>query len=157
MPDLVTHLCAAQLARRGGERLARRELAEFPAACWLLGNCLPDLLARVPGMFCTSRLFQLLHEPVPCLLACYALCMLLPGRLRRQAFAWTAMGSLLHQALDMLQRTVGGPSQFWLYPFSWRSWDMGLFWPDQAILAAPFLLAAVAAVEIDRWRRESAR
>lgn len=154
MPDLISHLCVAHLARRGGERLARRELPEFPAACWYLGNCLPDLLSRVPGMFSAHRAFQLLHEPLPALLSCYALCLLLPLRLRRAAFAWGALGMGLHQLLDMLQKTLGVTGQHWLFPFSWATWNAGLFWPDQAILAAPALLACAALTE---WRARAAR
>lgn len=156
VPDLFTHLCATHLARRG---VAARRGADLPAAdaaLFYLGGCLPDLVSRAPGVLAsapwTLHVLAAMHQPVPVLLVAYVLALLLPEARRRRYFAWLVAGAALHYALDILQRDLGDAGEFWLFPFSWKTLQLGLFWPDQAVVAIAPLLACIALVE---WRRRA--
>ncbi len=161
MPDLLTHLCATHLVRRGLEARRGRDLPEADAAMFYLGGCLPDLVSRAPGVLAASadaqHVLLAMHQPVPTLLCAYILCLCLPEAGRRRYFAWTIAGAALHYALDLLQRDLGSAGEFWLFPFSWKTFQLGLFWPDQAVLAIGPLLLLLAWVELRRLRRRAAR
>jgi hypothetical protein len=146
MPDLLTHLCAAQLLRRG--LLARR----FPL--FALGTILPDIISRpIHILFPSAYPFvQPLHSPAVCAVYCALVSLLFVPPIRREAFACLLAGAALHLALDACQRQVG-PEYLWLFPFSWRPGSIGLFWPEQALFLLPATLAATAAVSALRGRR----
>ncbi|MEI6632502.1 MAG: hypothetical protein WCP22_01655 [Chlamydiota bacterium] len=148
MPDLVTHLCSAQLARRG---LFGRCFPLFA-----LGVMLPDILSRpVHILFPASYPFvQPLHSPAVCVLYCALIALLFVPALRRAAFACLLAGVALHLAFDALQKQVG-PEYLWLFPFSRRSGCIGIFWPEQALFFLPITLAVTAAVTAWRRRRGS--
>ncbi len=154
MPDLFSHLCVTHLARRGVEARRGRDLPEADAAVFYLGGCLPDLVSRAPGVLTSSSLahhvLAAMHQPVPVLLVAYVLTLVLPAARRRRYFAWLVAGAALHYALDILQRDLGDAGEFWLFPFSFKTLQLGLFWPDQAVVAIVPLLACIALVE---WRR----
>lgn len=145
MPDLVTHLCAAQIARRGA--LDRH----FPL--FALGVILPDVVSRpVHILFPHSYSFvQPLHSPVVCALYCAIVALLFVPSLRRTAFACLLAGVALHLALDSLQKQIG-PMYLWLFPFSWRSGSIGLFWPEQALFFLPVTLAVTAILRGHSWQ-----
>ncbi|HOE28188.1 MAG: hypothetical protein IT574_06550 [Candidatus Aureabacteria bacterium] len=146
MPDLLTHLCSAQLVRRGlFDRL-------FPL--FALGAVLPDLLSRPAHILFPAAypFVKPLHSPV-LVVPCCALCALLFVRsVRREAFACLLAGALLHLALDACQKQLG-PEYFWLFPFSWRGGWIGLFWPEQAIFALPATVAVTLLVSALRRKR----
>ncbi len=156
VPDLFTHLCATHLARRGVETRRARELPEADAALFYVGGCLPDLVSRAPGVLASSpaalHMLAAMHQPVPVLLVAYVLVLFLPEARRQRYFAWLVAGAALHYALDILQRDLGDAGEFWLFPFSWKTLQLGLFWPDQAVVAIAPLLACIALVE---WRRRA--
>lgn len=159
MPDLFSHLCVTHLARRGLEARRGRDLPEADAALFYLGGCLPDLVSRAPGVLASSpgahHVLLALHQPVPVLLLAYVLALLLPEARRRGYFAWLVAGAALHYVLDFLQRDLGAAGEFWLFPFSFKTLQLGLFWPDQAVVAIAPLLALIALVEW--WRRAALR
>ncbi len=154
MPDLMTHLCVTHLARRGMEARRGAALPEADAVLFYLGGCLPDLVSRAPGVLAHSSVAQhvllAMHQPVPVLLSAYIIALCLPETGRRRYFAWIIAGAVLHYSLDLLQRDLGAAGEFWLFPFSWSTLQLGFFWPDQAVLAIAPLLMVIAWVE---WRR----
>jgi len=148
MPDLVTHLCSAQFARRG---LFGRFFPLFT-----LGVILPDILSRpVHILFPSSYPFvQPLHSPAVCVLYCALIAILFVPALRRAAFACLLAGVVLHLVLDAFQKQLG-PEYLWLFPFSWRSGCIGLFWPEHALFFLPITLAVTVLVTLRRRRRGS--
>lgn len=148
MPDLLTHLCSAQLVRRGLlDRL-------FPL--FALGAMLPDLLSRPAHILFPAAypFVKPLHSPLVCIPCCALLAFLFVPGIRRAAFACLLAGTALHLALDAFQRQLG-PEYFWLFPFSWRSGALGLFWPEQALVFLPVTVAVTLLVSA--WRRVRAR
>jgi hypothetical protein len=144
MPDLVTHLCSAQLARRG---LFGRFFPLFA-----LGAILPDILSRPAHILfpATYGFVHPFHSPVVCILYCAFIALLFVPALRRASFTCLLAGVALHLALDAFQKQLG-PEYLWLFPFSWRSGCIGLFWPEQALFFLPVTLGVTAAVTA--WRR----
>ena len=143
MPDLITHLCTAQIARRMFRRIS------FPLLA--LGVILPDLLSRpVHILFPATYWFVVpLHSPLVCLCYCAAISMLFSRRIRSACFLALCAGVVLHLAVDALQDQVE-PTYFWLFPFSWKSWWVGLFWPEQALYFLPVTIILTALISARR-------
>ncbi len=141
MPDLVTHLCAAQVTRRVFR------LRFFPI--FALGAILPDLLSRPAHIIFPSSYWFVVpfHAPFVCLLYCMLLSLLFSREIRMAGFFYLSAGVSLHLALDSLQNQIG-PHYFWLFPFSWKSWWAGLFWPEQALFFLPVTIAVTILVSI---------
>lgn len=140
MPDLVTHVAGAYLAKRG-LRIAGQ------ASLFYLGAILPDLLSRPihllrPALFPST---QPLHSPAGVFLACWLIALFFRSDQRRRVFWLLWGGSITHFLLDLLQKhLVGGYA--WLYPFSFRFYSFGFIRPEDPLYVLPLTLAAAAAV-----------
>jgi len=141
MPDLITHLCITQIARR----LFR--LTSFPLLA--LGAIMPDILSRPFHILIPAAYWFVapMHSPLVCLCYCSAISLLFARGIRRACFVSLCTGVALHLALDSLQDQVA-PMYFWLFPFSWKSWWGGLFWSEQALFFLPVSLALTALISM---------
>ena len=169
MPDLMTHLAATHLLRRAWERTRGSDFVPRQYASLYLGGCLPDLVSRMPGVvtgfLCTSgyisldtaakcgSIWECFHAPLPTTIVAYLLAMLLPETSRAYHFLLIVVACALHYFMDALQTTLGDMGEAWLFPFSWKTWNLGLFWPDESILALPWLGCLVVVLELFRRRR----
>lgn len=169
MPDLMTHLATTHLLRRTWECTQGKEFTPRHAASLYVGGCLPDFISRMPGVvtgvlhtaglisrenfIICQYILESLHAPIPVAIAAYLLALLLPEIGRSRNFMLLAVGSTLHFILDSLQTTLGVSSGALLFPFSWTSWHLNLFWPDQAILSLPWLGAVIVILELLRRHR----
>lgn len=135
MPDLATHFIINHAAARSA--WLKRYLLFF-----LWGSILPDVLSRAPSI--TNEFLGLamgvFHTPVAILLVCYLIALQFKEAQRTSVFYALALGSLLHCFADAFQRHLG-EGYFWLFPFSWQTYSWGLFWPEDPIVALPFLTA----------------
>ncbi|MDZ7369938.1 MAG: hypothetical protein ONB12_02060, partial [candidate division KSB1 bacterium] len=65
-------------------------------------------------------------------------------------------GVFCHFLLDLLQRHIGS-GYFWFFPFSWKSFEWGLFWPEDSIkwihIWLILILAAEAVVRLIKGRK----
>ncbi len=156
MPDLMTHLLVpytlGRLTLKSRERLA--------LLC--AGAVLPDLLSRVPaivlGKTQVAWVFAAFHTPAGVLVFCLGAVFSFPQEMRRFCLAWLLAGSGVHFFLDLLQKTVLAGNYYWLFPFSFRRFQVELFWPDQSVYAVPFLLVMAVIIEtVLRRRRKKAR
>jgi len=152
MPDLATHALSVYFARY--VRGIRRYFAPL-----LVGSVLPDL-----GRSGATVLFpqyywawSALHTPLVLLAVCYALAMLFVREVRRGAFVAMYAGCIAHLALDLMQRHIGDASYFWGFPFTWKSFELGWFWPETSLAVMPFLVAGAGTFELVRWRVRRAR
>jgi hypothetical protein len=136
MPDLLTHLIVAQACRRG----PRIEALTF---WFLVGTVLPDILTRPFNILFPSFfwLFMPLHTPVGLLFVCLSMSQLSPAASRRSVFYNLAGGAALHLLLDLFQRHIAG-SYYLLFPFSWRSFEIGLVWPETSLYLLPIWIGA---------------
>lgn len=144
MPDLITHAAAVLLPAWliGG----RRELRGLPLL--VAGTLLPDVLSRVPAIL-TGELhnrlhplpapllygFDPLHQPVGMALAALGLGALMPpaGRGRATGLLWAGM--MLHLLLDLFQFHEGA-GHLLLFPFSERTFEIGLFGSEASVFVA---------------------
>jgi hypothetical protein len=157
MSDWVTHL--------GWAYLPARWLGRDTVRLALLGAVLPDaatpivvlvnLLHLHPGAI--EAYLQPLQAPVPTLALAFALA-LLTADVRRSLVA-IALGMLVHYALDITQMRYGG-GIYLLYPASFWSPSLDLYWPESAanlaLLAAGTAGTAWALLRPGgriRWRR----
>jgi len=166
MPDLMTHLVTTHILRRSWEYARRSDFTGRQAASLYVGGCLPDFVSRLPSIATglLSRwgvitpaaaakcynIWYCFHTPLPAAMVAYLLVMLLPESGRAFNFLLIIVACALHFGLDALQSTLGDPGTLWLYPFSWKTAYLHLFWPDRAILALPWLGGVVVILEILR-------
>lgn len=156
MPDLITHGSVALLL--GFALVGRRRAPLLPL--FVAGTLLPDVLARVPAIVfgeLHSKLTPLpmgllygwdpMHQPFGMALAASIFSLLLPPTGRARAFLLLLGGMLLHLALDLLQFHEGAGHML-LFPFSERTWEIGVIGSEDSVLVAiPLaLLAALVAV-----------
>ena len=136
MPDLATHVLVNSIS--GKFLRAEKNMVYF-----ILGSVLPDLLTRVPSQIIPISnigYFVLpLHAPLPLLLVSYIIVLFFPLAIRKQVFSWLYGGILLHFLLDAFQIHMG-PGYYWFYPFSWFTYQWGLFWPEDSLYLLPVLV-----------------
>ncbi len=155
MPDLVTHAGVGVLLRA---RAPRSSLVWFA-----VGSCLPDLASRVPGLGLALASWLtglpvslpvleatgLCHMPLPYLVLCGWVALLLPARTRATAFVNLWVAGWLHLSLDTLQRHLNGGYTL-AYPFSMRRMELGWIENDASLTVAPVL--GLALLGVLGWR-----
>jgi len=134
MPDLVTHVIAGYGVQRG--------LWPRLSPWFLVGAVLPDILTRPftilwPGSFWWT---MPLHTPLGLLLVCAAFAFLHRPAARASVFLNLGAGSLVHVTLDLFQAHLAG-SYFLFFPFSWRSIEVDLMWPETTLYLLPLWIA----------------
>jgi hypothetical protein len=142
MPDLVTHSLAAWLLVRS-PRWRRIRLLFF------LGTFLPDLVSR-PLYILFPRLggyTVAMHTPVFLFFCGLVAAEFMESGLRGQARLAITAGIFLHLSLDVMQRHLTA-GYYWLYPFSWKSWELGWFWPEQVVDWVPLWIGIMAVGEL---------
>jgi hypothetical protein len=149
MPDLITHTAIAHLIRRPFESGNPSKNPAQTRILFLVGVMLPDLMSRpwyilFPAVHDWVVAF---HTPAGMLAACAAASLLFERCMRRKAFLWLFLGTVLHFAADGLQKQVTG-NNFWLFPFSWKNFGIGLFWAGDAIPFVPVWIVLVLGMEL---------
>ncbi len=158
MPDLITHTAIAHLA---GKPFEIRKPSAHAAPLRILlyiGVMLPDLMSR-PWYILSPSIHDWVvafHTPSGMLVTCAFASLLFERTLRKRAFTGLFFGSLLHLAVDCLQKQVTG-NNFWLFPFSWKNFGIGLFWAGEAMPFVPAWIALVLLMEVLLRRRKSNR
>jgi len=148
MPDLVTHGFAAWLLIRP-QRWRKVRLLFF------LGTFLPDIISRpiyilFPGW---QGYTVAMHTPLFALLCGLLAAEFMAPDLRHSARAAISAGILLHFGLDLMQSHLGD-GYYWFFPFSWRSFELGWFWPEATVAWVPLWLAIFTTAEaVLAWRR----
>lgn len=167
MADLVTHVCVAVLAKvLPGPRLSG---PQAHVATFVLGTCLPDLLARVPSMGLTWLRWSVpaipewliyvwapFHMPVGMLLSSFLLAFLFPESGRRVVFLNLLGGGVLHLAVDVLQRHFG-VGYLLFFPFSWWDFELGWMSSEDTVRIVPVLVPLTFAAVAWRRRRDRSR
>ncbi len=151
MPDLLTH---------AGIGVLTRSRARRSALIWFaVGSCLPDLSSRLPGLglalvswitgirmsLPVLEATGLCHNPLPYLVLCALIALLLPEHTRRTAFVNLWLAGWLHLAIDTTQRHLNGGYTL-LYPFSMVRWELGWIESDASLRVAPLFAGALVAV-----------
>jgi membrane-bound metal-dependent hydrolase YbcI (DUF457 family) len=139
MPDLVTHIAFASFFADKKYRYIFFLLA---------GAILPDITRLFflffPENYSAYWFFTVMHSPVISILMVILIVQFFEEKIRVQAGWWFIVGLATHLILDSLQLHFGEYAYPWLFPFSLRGAEFGLFWPEDPLYIAPVLaLAAV--------------
>lgn len=153
MPDLLTHAAAAHLA-------ARRWFPRPAAILFTVGTMLPDVLSRPFYIIFPALHWWVmpLHTPVGIALVCWMLAGLFRMEDRQTVGLALFGGAVFHFLLDAPQQHVAA-GYFWLFPFSWKTYEWGLWWSEDSVKIVPFVVVLVAVVEgfiylrTARWRK----
>ncbi len=148
MPDLLTHALVGYFTTRPRRY---REL-------FFVGLILPDLLGRLPMVFYKKSYWFISpgHTPMGILLGAYLMTFLFEPPIRTVIFRNLLVGASIHIFLDMLQRHLTD-AYFWFFPFTWKTFEIPLFWPDKSIYAIPFVLVAIGVVYLVRRKLAKSR
>ena len=156
MPDLLTHVAASYVvAKLADGPSAKPWRLKAAGTLFCVGAVLPDVTSRGLGFVLplSKPAKDALHTPSVVLLCCLLVAYLFEEPLRRTAFVSLSLGAGLHLLLDMLQKTVSDSlGYYWFFPFSWRTFQVPLFWPDETIFFIPVLLATILLFE---WRAQA--
>lgn len=152
MPDLVTHVSIIHLIKRPFEIRSKDRSAPSLRALLYLGTILPDILTRpwyilFPDTHDWTFPF---HTPFGMILCSGLIALFFETNLRKKAFVNLITGAGLHFFLDAFQQYITN-SVFWLFPFSWISFGLGLLWADIIIGFVPIWVALVVAFEGGVW------
>jgi len=156
VPDLLTHAGLGLLLRCRAQR--------SPLVWFVVGSALPDLASRLPGLGMALAAYLLdfglpsnaleatglCHMPLPYLLLCALIALLLRVDIRRMAFTNLALAGLLHLALDASQTHLVGGYRL-LYPFSMVRWELGLIESEDSLSWLPWMALAVVTALAVRW------
>ncbi len=149
MPDLVTHVMAGYGLQRG--------LWPRLSPWFLAGAVLPDILTRPftiiwPGSFWWT---MPLHTPMGLLFVCAAIALVCKPGISGSVFLNLGAGVLVHLFLDLFQAHLAG-SYYLLFPFSWRSVEVNLMWPETSLYLLPVWIAIGVWLGIREMRRRRA-
>ena len=153
MPDLLTHLIVAE----GCRKVTRSGALTY---WFLVGTILPDILTRPFNILFPSLhwFFMPLHTPVGLFFVCMAICQFFSTAERWSVFCNLLGGAALHLVLDLFQKHFG-EGYYLLFPFSWRSFEIGLAWPETSLYLLPIWLAGglwFGVKALLRWRPKEA-
>lgn len=147
MPDLITHSAFSYMVSRSS-RFDRFRIIFY------LGTVLPDVLSR-PIYIINPFWYPYsvaVHTPVFLTLFCLLAAEFFKADLRRSVRLYLLAGVYVHFLLDFFQRHIEA-GYLWFFPFSWSSYEIGLFWPETPLMLTPVWLLGVALAEMIRYLR----
>lgn len=135
MPDLITHTLFV---------LPLRYRYKKTILFILLGTLLPDILGRISGALLSGLpivgWYQLsIHTPFSMILFIYAFSFLFVQKERKSIFTFLILGTFIHFFLDFFQKQIN-LGYLWLFPFSFKTFNIPLIWPDETIFLIPILI-----------------
>jgi len=137
MPDLITHTAFASFFADKKYRYIFFLLA---------GAVLPDVtrlfFLLLPNNYEAYWFFTAMHSPAVMILMCVLIVQFFQKDIRWRAFWWLLLGVATHLGLDALQKHLGSYAYPWFFPFSMKGTEWGLFWPEDPLYVAPFLVVA---------------
>ena len=148
MPDLITHIALGHLVRRPLDiQHEKRPTMPF-RLIFYFGTVLPDILTR-PWYIIFPETYEWtlpFHTPLGMLLTCILISLLFAPSLRRRVFINLTAGAFFHFVLDSFQKTLTG-NDYWLFPFSWRSYGLGIAWADEVMDLLPVWIGLALLME----------
>jgi len=153
MPDLVTHFAAAYFLKVPN-RWSRFRVPFY------LGALLPDLLARPLSILYSPSGYAMysLHTPVVSVIVCLLIAQFFEREIRTGVRANLLLGIALHFCLDIFQKHIT-VSYYWFFPFSWKTFELGLFWPEDSLKLVPVLvilmIIAETVIQVQKRSRKS--
>lgn len=151
MPDLAVHLLTSYIANYK----LRLNLFFF-----LVGAMFPDILGRTlvvlfPQSYLIGTVSSLLHSTLLVFLVAYMVVFFFRETRRREYFVALLIGTIGHLSLDATQKHFRAAYR-WFFPFSFKTFEIPLLWPDQYVLLIPLLILLAVAVWFLGRRRQGA-
>jgi hypothetical protein len=144
------HYAAGRVATAGARPTVFRE-------CLLLGALLPDIPAKAADSLLELEwAASVSHTPLLWAPLAYLVAHLFAERLRPSAFWGLLLGGWIHILVDVAKDNMGFGILMLGFPFSWRTFALGLYYPENSLAQAPWCLGAVLLVEWFTRRREKA-
>ena len=146
MPDLITHLSISYFLN------TPIKIFRY-SALFYAGAVLPDLASRAVSIPYHPAEFALypLHTPLGIVLLCLLLSFFFAEEGRKQVFVSLVAGASLHLFLDLFQKHLQ-PGYALLFPFSWRAFEFGLFWPETIVSLVPLWILIIGVMEFFKKR-----
>jgi len=146
VPDAISHLALVWPFRR----LCPTRGA---VAALCIGSLLPDVWYNVLfNCFQSSTYFsESGHVPLVLLFLCYFLSMFFAEADRKRAFFCLLSGSLSHVAFDTLKNNMGEGAVPLAFPFTRHRFELGVYWPENAVYVMLFTLLCVGVIEGVFW------
>ncbi|MBN2357032.1 hypothetical protein JXO59_13025 [candidate division KSB1 bacterium] len=148
MPELVTHAFSAYFL--GYHRW-------FRPVRWIFyfAVLLPDLLSRPLYILRPQWVGYTVavHTPIFAFGVCLLLAELFAASIRNRVRWALLSGCALHFLLDLFQRHLES-GYIWLFPFSWESFEIGLFWPEAPLRLVPIWIGLMILFELIWWQRQ---
>lgn len=151
MPDLVTHFTSAYILKIP-DRWAHFRVPFY------LGALLPDLLSRPWTIIYppASHLVYSLHTPLITAIICLLIAQFFEEDIRSRVRVNLLLGITLHFSLDILQKQAT-VAYYWLFPFSWKTFELGLFWPEDTVRLVPLWAGLILMIEVVLRYRKARR
>jgi len=141
MADLMTHFTFAYALTRF-PRFARFRVLLYT------GVILPDILSR-PFYILKPELYLYtvgIHTPVFMAFFCLLCAEFFPRDIRPDVRKYLMAGVGLHFFVDLFQKHLLSGC-LWFFPFSWRSFEIGWYWPHELLRFIPVWILFIASVE----------
>jgi hypothetical protein len=142
MPDLITHLSIVYFSNRW------LRIVKYSTLLYV-GTIIPDILTTAPAIIFPKTEFALypFHTPLGLFILCLLLSFFFEEKWRKEIFISLIVGCYVHFTIDLLQKHMQ-PAYTFLFPFSWRSFEIGILWPETIITFVPVWLAVICLIEI---------
>jgi len=149
MPDLITHVAFCYFLKRPYDLIKRQSVNSNLRVLFYLGTILPDILTRPLYILFPSTHDYIIyfHTPAVMFLVCGLVALLFSRSLWKRVFLNLISGAGLHFLLDSFQYQIYG-NNYWLFPFSWKSIGIGLFYPANMIKHIPIFIAMIVFLEL---------
>jgi hypothetical protein len=137
MADLIAHTAFASGLIRSPRFFRFRSVL-------YVGTVLPDILSR-PVYILMPQLYPYtvaIHTPVFMAALSLFLCQFFHANLRAAILKYLWVGIALHFILDLFQKHTF-PDYFWFFPFSWKSFEIGLYWAEDLFALIPVWIAII--------------
>lgn len=122
--------------------------------CLLLGALLPDVPSKVvDSLLALEWAASVSHTPLLWAPLAYLLAHLFAERLRPSAFWGLLLGGWVHILVDLAKDNMGFGSLMLAFPFSWKTYALGLYYPENSLAQAPWCILVIFLVDgLARWR-----
>jgi hypothetical protein len=145
MADLMTHFALSY-------GLTRSEYFQRFRCIFYVGAILPDVLSR-PFYILKPALYSYtvaIHTPFFMTVFCLWCAEFFNDAIRPWVRKYLLLGVALHFVIDLFQKHVTG-GYIWFFPFSWRSFEIGLYWPHEPLRFIPVWIFLILSTEIVMW------
>lgn len=133
MPDWISHILIALIICEIF-KIKKKSLV-------VLGSLLPDMLGKLSLLNLFTKVpegffFWItvpFHTPIGLLLMTLIICPIFKYN-QKKVFSLITTGWVLHLLADLTNKHLVYSPMFLLFPFSWKTYELGILWPEEYLL-----------------------